>query len=587
MFEHDDLVGIADGREAVGDHEGRAALHQGLECLLDARLGDRVEGAGCLVEDQDRRVLEQRPGNREPLAFAPRERRAALADQRLVPLRLAHDEVVRLGQPGGLLQLGLRGIGLADAQIVGDRAVEHGAVLEHHADVPSQRFQLDVAMVDPVDADHARLGVPHAVQQRQRGALAGAGRADEGHRRPGRHLQREMHQRGPLAVVGEVDVVELDVAAGATEVDAVRLVRNGRLRIQHAEEVAQRRHLEEDAADEARGLVHAPDQHGGEAHEAHDLADRRLAAGIEPRAQHEDQDDGDRRGGAGQDRQERPPVQHRELRLQGPADDAVHLAGFRGQPHEALDEVDVAQRVAGPARQLAVQVLDLLLQPVGAVHDPDVGDGEDQDQDQQQEPQPPVHEHAERQHDEQRHKGRQVLAEERQPDAEQVVDAGQHDLDQPAGVLGVVEGEGQHQQMLEVGRHRAQPPAMGHAVGLQRHHHVGHDAAQSDQRPEAENLTRVVPQLLDRPAACVAQQVDHLAKQYGLVELQPGHRDVGDGQRDGEALLGPQQADDAAIDAEEFHGVSSASVRLRRPWGRGNARRCERRSSRQTGWPCR
>ena len=172
-----------------------------------------------------------------------------------------------------LLELGLGGVGLADAQIVGDRAVEHRAVLEHHADVAAQRFQLDVAMVDAVDADDARLGVPHAMQQRQRRALARAGRADEGHRGAGRHLQREMHQRRALAVVGEVDVVELDVALGAADVLAVRVVGHGRLRIEHAEEVGQRRHLEEDAADEARGLVHAADQHGGEAHEAHDLAD--------------------------------------------------------------------------------------------------------------------------------------------------------------------------------------------------------------------------------------------------------------------------------------------------------------------------
>src|SRR5215471_18011467 len=50
----------------------------------------------------------------------------AIADQRLVALWLAQDEVVRLGEPRRLLDLGLAGIGLADAQVVADRAVEHG-----------------------------------------------------------------------------------------------------------------------------------------------------------------------------------------------------------------------------------------------------------------------------------------------------------------------------------------------------------------------------------------------------------------------------------------------------------------------------
>ena len=48
-----------------------------------SRLGGR------LVEDQDRRVLEDRPGDRQPLPLAARERRAALADDRVVALRQA------------------------------------------------------------------------------------------------------------------------------------------------------------------------------------------------------------------------------------------------------------------------------------------------------------------------------------------------------------------------------------------------------------------------------------------------------------------------------------------------------------------
>ena len=62
------------------DDEGGAALHQRLQRLLDLRLGRRVERAGRLVEDQDRRVLQQRPGDGEALALAARKRDAALAD---------------------------------------------------------------------------------------------------------------------------------------------------------------------------------------------------------------------------------------------------------------------------------------------------------------------------------------------------------------------------------------------------------------------------------------------------------------------------------------------------------------------------
>ena len=50
--------------------------------LLDRRLGAAVERAGRLVEDQDRRVLEQGAGDGDALLLAARKLEAALADHR-------------------------------------------------------------------------------------------------------------------------------------------------------------------------------------------------------------------------------------------------------------------------------------------------------------------------------------------------------------------------------------------------------------------------------------------------------------------------------------------------------------------------
>ena len=55
-------------------------------------------------------------------------------------------------------------------------------------------------------------------------------------------------------------------------------------------------------------------------------------------------------------------------------------------------------------------------------------------------------------------------------------------------MLRAVEGERQHQHVLEEVRHGAQTPAMGHAVGLQGDHDVGDDAAQADRRPQYQEL---------------------------------------------------------------------------------------------------
>ena len=83
----DDLARAADRREAVGDDDRGAAGEQALEAFLDRLLGAHVDVRGRLVEDQDARLGEQRPGEGDQLPLAGRELHAALADLGLDPLR--------------------------------------------------------------------------------------------------------------------------------------------------------------------------------------------------------------------------------------------------------------------------------------------------------------------------------------------------------------------------------------------------------------------------------------------------------------------------------------------------------------------
>ena len=60
-----------------------------VERRLDRFLGAAVERAGGLVEDQDRRVLQQGAGDRHPLLLAARQLQPALADHQFIALRQA------------------------------------------------------------------------------------------------------------------------------------------------------------------------------------------------------------------------------------------------------------------------------------------------------------------------------------------------------------------------------------------------------------------------------------------------------------------------------------------------------------------
>src|SRR3984885_15630635 len=70
---HQNKRGVANGREAVGDDEGGASLHHLVKRGVNLGLGDRIERAGCLVENQDRWILQERACNRQPLPLPTRQ----------------------------------------------------------------------------------------------------------------------------------------------------------------------------------------------------------------------------------------------------------------------------------------------------------------------------------------------------------------------------------------------------------------------------------------------------------------------------------------------------------------------------------
>ena len=64
VVDHQNLVGFADGAEAVGDDKAGASMHQPQHGLLDVLLGTGIDAAGGFVEDQDARVGKDSTGNR-------------------------------------------------------------------------------------------------------------------------------------------------------------------------------------------------------------------------------------------------------------------------------------------------------------------------------------------------------------------------------------------------------------------------------------------------------------------------------------------------------------------------------------------
>ena len=92
FVEYEDLVGGFSGGQPVGDHQRCAMRHDTLERVLHERLRASIEVRCRLIEDQHRRVVDQRAGEPDPLAVAPGQD----------PDRAARDvgEAAAIDQPG-------------------------------------------------------------------------------------------------------------------------------------------------------------------------------------------------------------------------------------------------------------------------------------------------------------------------------------------------------------------------------------------------------------------------------------------------------------------------------------------------------
>ena len=139
-------------------------------CSWIAASTSGIERRGRLVEHQDRRVLQDHPGERDALALAAGQFDAALADMRVeagaaVPVLQPLDEFERVRAPRRVDDLRLARLGPAVADVVADRAVQQRGVLRHHADLRPQALLGQPGDVAAVDQDAAPFRPVEAEEQ--------------------------------------------------------------------------------------------------------------------------------------------------------------------------------------------------------------------------------------------------------------------------------------------------------------------------------------------------------------------------------------------------------------------------------------
>nr|ACR35398.1 unknown [Zea mays] len=169
---HDrDAVHPSDRRQPVRHQDGGPPLHQPLQRLLQHALRLRVQRARRLVQQQDGRVLEHRPGDGDPLLLPARQLHAPLADRGPVPIgQLAH-EAVHVRRLRRLDHLLLARAFLAVRDVFQDARREEDWLLLHQADLAPQGLQVQRPDVLAIDGHFPSARVVEPLDESNDGAL--------------------------------------------------------------------------------------------------------------------------------------------------------------------------------------------------------------------------------------------------------------------------------------------------------------------------------------------------------------------------------------------------------------------------------
>ena len=179
LVENNDMVGVANRRETVSDHQSGAPFGEMGKRLMDQLFVDGVEMRCGLVKDEDGSIFEQGPGDGESLPLSAGKLNAALADHGIVGKRQLGDELVRVSALRGFLDGFVGGLRLGQAQVLPNGGVEKVGLLRDQSNFCSQVIESERPQIVSFQQNFAMGGVPEAQQQLRTGGFTGSGRTDE------------------------------------------------------------------------------------------------------------------------------------------------------------------------------------------------------------------------------------------------------------------------------------------------------------------------------------------------------------------------------------------------------------------------
>ena len=378
VIQHKDLICILDGGRALRHQKYGDVRIMGADGLAQARVRGIVQRGGAVVQDENFRIAHECAGNGQALALAAGKVLAALRDLGVQTALAGRDKFRRLRGLERDLQLGIRCVLLAPAEILRDGPGKQDGLLRHDADLAAQLPGRIVAHIDAVDKDAPARRVIETGDEIDERGLSGARAADDTDGLPAPHAEAQAGQRlCARAAVAQRDIFEHDcVLCSGIILSGLARERHTRILVKHAFDAAGAGSRLRDRNDQVRELDELDQDLGHVIDERHDLALRQRAALDLPRARPDQGDDRAVDEDIGQGVHQGGNAAHKELQARQALILLRKLRRLLGLLMEGADDAHAAEILARAAQQAVQPGLRAAVERHGQQHDAEHDDGQ-------------------------------------------------------------------------------------------------------------------------------------------------------------------------------------------------------------------
>ena len=135
MVQNQNAVRIHDGAQPMCNYKAGASLHQFIHRFLDQHLRPGIHIGGCFVQNQQRAVHQQCPGNGQQLALPTGQIYGILTDRRVIPLWHGADKMVTPCSAANLFNSFPRCIRYTVGYIFRNGSPKKPGILQNHAEL--------------------------------------------------------------------------------------------------------------------------------------------------------------------------------------------------------------------------------------------------------------------------------------------------------------------------------------------------------------------------------------------------------------------------------------------------------------------